>query len=109
MTNEAKLMHELKSQLSVIRALLTEAADALDDTVRLLSSIPKDQQQTISSPTQGTLTPSSSSDADTLRSQLTFKGKRIPASGTDAGDIVARARAFAAERKSSTTECTESE
>lgn len=109
MSTPDKLIHEVKTQLSVIRALLTESADALDDTVRLLSSTVSDQPPTISSHTQGTLTPTSSKDAEPLRDQLTFAGKPIPATGTDAGDIVARARAFANERKSSTKECTESE
>lgn len=109
MTTEAKLLLNVQRQLSVIRTLIAETGDALDDTIRLLASTRPSSAESTTSPTPLESGVNRSSSDQPLREQLSYEGKPIPAPGADAGDIVARARAFFKKQKSSKPECTESE
>ena len=109
MNDQQILTQAVRSLLNAIAAARAAGEEALNEANLLLSSTRPKAAKPIESLTQGTLSDRSSSDEEPLRDQLTFEGKPIPASGSDAGDIIARARAFAAEQKAAASVDTDPE
>jgi len=99
MSKMEDFMEEFRTLLGDAEAASRAVDAAWNELIELESRMIESNQKAIRSPTQGISVIPSLNEDQPLREQMMYEGRPIPAAGSAAADLVACARAEAAELK----------